>query len=80
MSIKIDDGVKFDGIRFYDKHMTYIIDVVWNTMSASTSTWTDLYAIPENHQIIGVSANASEDEIDYNIRALNFITGPKPIV
>ena len=56
--------------------MTYIADVTWNSMSTSTSAWTDLYMIPENHQIIGVSCNASPDEVDYNIRALNFITGP----
>ena len=49
LSVKIDDGIKFDGLRLYDKQMTYIADVTWNSMPSPTSTWTDLYAIPENH-------------------------------
>ena len=76
--MKIDEGVKFDGLRFYDQQMTFIVDFTWNTNSSQTSAWTDLYPIPEDHQIIGVSCNTTEDEVDYNIRALNFITGIIP--
>ena len=70
LSMRIDSGVKFDGIRLYDEAMNYIVDVTWNSWPSPTSKWSDLYAIPEGQQIIGVSCNATEEEIDYNIRSL----------
>ena len=70
MSMRIDSGVKFDGIRLYDESANFIIDLTWNKWISPTSKWSVLHKIPEGHQIIGVSCNATEEEIDYNIRSL----------
>ena len=70
MSMRIDSGVKFDGLRLYDEFANFIIDVTWNKWISPTSKWTVLHKIPEGQQIIGVSCNATEEEIDYNIRSL----------
>ena len=70
LSMRIDSGVKFDGIRLYDGAMNYIVDVTWNSYTSPSSKWSDLYAIPEGQQIIGLSCNATEEEVDYNIRSL----------
>ena len=78
LSMYTDDGIAFNGIRLYDSNFILIVDVIWNVFPRSSSTWTELYEIPQGHQIIGVACNASEDEINSNIRSLQFIVGPIP--
>lgn len=73
-----DEGIMFNGIRLYDKNFQLIVDVTWNLFPQSTSTWTDLYEIPKGHQIIGLACNASDEEVNSNIRSLQFIVGPIP--
>ena len=70
MSMRMDSGVKFDGMRLYDESANFILDVTWNSHITATSKWTGLHPIPEGQQIIGVSCNATEEETDYNIRSL----------
>ena len=48
ISMRIDSGVKFDGIRLYDKFANFIVDVTWNKWTSPTSKWSDLHKIPED--------------------------------
>ena len=47
MSMRIDSGVKFDGIRLYDEFANFIVDVTWNKWASPTSKWSILHKIPE---------------------------------
>ena len=52
-SIKVNDGVRIDGIRLYDADYEYLANQTWSSDFTHESVWKGLYIVPEGQQIIG---------------------------
>ena len=74
VALRMQD-MKIDGIQLYDESLNYILDYTWS-QNPNGGKWTDIRHIPDDHQIIGLKCNASEQEWDHALTTFSLITGP----